>query len=225
VFLASIVPAILFFGVAYTVSGQAKLYFGLAAGGCLSLYIWFRDSPPAHIENRRTGSDGERRTAKALRPLEYEGWRAWHDIARPGGANFDHVLVGPPGIFLLDTKSYLGEARIENGEFKVRWLEDPEDGWTSDRLTSQMRGASVELKERIQKATGQRWWVQPLVVLWQRFPERVAEVVDPSSVCFVHGDELVSWLRAQPTQAWYPSQSAIDILEQTFVVGGGIRSA
>jgi hypothetical protein len=146
VFLASVVPAVAFLIAAFLVGGQAKVYFGAAAGGCLALYMWFRDSPPPHIENWRTGSDGERRTAKVLRPLEKEGWRVWHDIARPGGYNFDHVVVGPPGIFLLDTKNYLGEASIQDGELRVKWLEDPDDGWTRKGLTNRMRGASFELK-------------------------------------------------------------------------------
>jgi Nuclease-related domain len=124
----------------------------------------------------------------------------WHDIARPGGYNFDHVVVGPPGIFLLDTKNYLGEASIQDGELRVKWLEDPDDGWTRKGLTNRMRGASFELKRWIETTTGARHWVQPVVVLWQSFPERIVEVSSPSSVYFVHGDELVSWLRMRPAQ-------------------------
>lgn len=216
-FLVSILPAIGVLTAAILVNGQAKVYLGALGGAWLSLYLWLRESPPAHIENWRTGSDGERRTAKALRSLTKEGWHVWHDVGRPGGGNFDHVAVGPPGIFLLDTKNYLGEARIEGGELKITWLEDPEDGSTYLGLPKRMRGASAELKERIEHLGGGRWWVQPVVVLWQRFPESVVEVPDPF-VYFVHGDELADWLRSRPPKRWPPWQRAAELLDREFAV-------
>src|SRR5437868_4847034 len=45
------------------------------------------------------GAIGERQTADALNGLD-DSWRCEHDIPRARG-NWDHVLVGPPGVFLL----------------------------------------------------------------------------------------------------------------------------
>jgi hypothetical protein len=206
VFLISVGPAVAFATAGFFVGGQFKLYFGFVAGAFLALFMWVRDSPPPYIEKWRSGSDGERRTARALRPLEREGWRVWHDITREAGTNFDHVVVGPSGVFLLDTKNYLGLASIESGELRVRWLEDPDDGWICAGLGRRMRGASVEFKERIEAMTGVRVWVHPVVVLWQLFPQCVVEIPTPSSVFFVQGDRLVSWLRERPPRSRFDPQ-------------------
>jgi hypothetical protein len=53
----------------------------------------------------RRGARGERRTARALRKLARHGWTVLHDVAIPSSrANGDHLLIGPPGVFLVDSK-------------------------------------------------------------------------------------------------------------------------
>jgi hypothetical protein len=57
----------------------------------------------------RRGARGERRTARALRKLVRQGWTVLHDVAVPGSrANGDHLLIGPPGVFLVDSKAWHG---------------------------------------------------------------------------------------------------------------------
>jgi hypothetical protein len=57
----------------------------------------------------RRGARGERRTARRLRPLVRAGWTVLHDLAIPGSrANGDHLLIGPPGVFLVDSKAWHG---------------------------------------------------------------------------------------------------------------------
>jgi hypothetical protein len=181
------------FAIAGTVvTGQAKFWLGALAGGTMALYMALRESPPWHIEKWRVGEEGERRTAKALRQLPGREWKAWHDLPGKNGTNVDHVVLGPAGLFLLDSKNYSGEASIEAGELRVRWLEDPEDGWVCHGMVSRMRAASAEFKERIEAATGVRVWVQPVVVLWMPFPQGVAQLSD---VFFVQGEFLADWLR------------------------------
>src|SRR6185312_6358216 len=59
----------------------------------------------------------EPRTALALRPLEDRGWRVLHDRRWPGStrANVDHVVVGPPGVMVVDTKHWAGPVELRNG--------------------------------------------------------------------------------------------------------------
>jgi hypothetical protein len=175
------------------IAGQAKFWLGALAGATMALYMALRESPPWHIEKWRVGEEGERRTAKALRHVGPE-WEAWHDLPGRNGTNVDHVVLGPAGLFLLDSKNYSGEALIESGELRVRWLEDPEDGWVCHGMVSRMRAASAELKERIEEATGVRVWVQPVVVRWMPFTQGVGQVSD---VFFVHGDSVAGWLRGR----------------------------
>jgi hypothetical protein len=72
----------------------------------------FRPSPDA-IAWRR-GAAGERRTARLLSPLERQGWVVLHDLAVPGSpANLDHLVIGPGGVFVVDSKHYRGRLRLD----------------------------------------------------------------------------------------------------------------
>jgi hypothetical protein len=71
----------------------------------------FRVSQDAR--NWARGARGERRTARQLRRLGRHGWVVFHDLAIPGsGANADHLVVGPGGIFLLDSKNWRGRLAL-----------------------------------------------------------------------------------------------------------------
>ena len=63
------------------------------------------------------GADGERRVAAALLALP-TGWDVHHDrLLRPGRAqtNLDHVVVGPSGVYLVDTKNWAGGTSVHEG--------------------------------------------------------------------------------------------------------------
>ena len=72
----------------------------------------FRPSPDA-IAWRR-GAAGERRTARLLAALERQGWAVLHDLALPGSrANIDHLVIGPGGVFVIDSKQYRGRLQLD----------------------------------------------------------------------------------------------------------------
>jgi hypothetical protein len=50
------------------------------------------------------GYAGERVVADHLRPLERHGYRVFHDVPF-AGFNIDHVVVGPTGVFAIETKT------------------------------------------------------------------------------------------------------------------------
>jgi Nuclease-related domain len=62
----------------------------------------------------RRGAAGERRTARLLAPLERRGWAVLHDLAIPGSAaNIDHLVIGPGGVAVIDSKQYRGHLRVD----------------------------------------------------------------------------------------------------------------
>jgi hypothetical protein len=62
----------------------------------------------------RPGAAGERRTARLLAPLERRGWAVLHDLAIPGTqANIDHVVIGPGGVLVIDSKQYRGRLHLD----------------------------------------------------------------------------------------------------------------
>jgi Nuclease-related domain len=57
---------------------------------------------------------GERRTGRLLGPLERHGWAVLHDLAVPGSrANLDHLVIGPGGVFVIDSKQYRGRLQLD----------------------------------------------------------------------------------------------------------------
>jgi hypothetical protein len=89
---------------------------GLVLGGLAAVAAgWglrFRPSPGAVAWRR--GAAGERRTARLLAPLEWHGWAVLHDLAVPGSrANLDHLVIGPGGVFVIDSKQYRGRLRLD----------------------------------------------------------------------------------------------------------------
>ena len=97
-----------------TVAGlpmPAGLAVSLAAAGGAWWRLRFRPSPETLAWQR--GAAGELRVACLLEPLVQQGWGVNHDLRVPGSkANIDHVVVGPPGIFAVDTKNYRGRLRL-----------------------------------------------------------------------------------------------------------------
>jgi hypothetical protein len=68
---------------------------GFVTGLSGAFAVMFREYVPAYIENWGLGSRGEDRTSGVLRKL---GWPFADDIDT-GHGNYDHVVVGPAGIF------------------------------------------------------------------------------------------------------------------------------
>jgi hypothetical protein len=80
---------------------------GLAAGAVVGWRLRFRVSTDTRAW--RDGARGERATARLLRRLGHHGYTVFHDMAIPGTpANADHVVIGPAGVVLVDSKRYTG---------------------------------------------------------------------------------------------------------------------
>lgn len=64
------------------------------------------------LRNYELGYDGERYVASELDQIRARGFRIYHDFVfdmKPGGDdttfNIDHIAIGPPGIFAIETKA------------------------------------------------------------------------------------------------------------------------
>lgn len=75
---------------------------------------------PARPARRESGAEGERRVAVELSRLEAHGWRVLHDAAWPGRphASLGHVLVGPGGIVVLDSRNWTGHVEVRSGSLR-----------------------------------------------------------------------------------------------------------
>jgi hypothetical protein len=83
---------------------------GLAVAALVGWRLRFRSSEQARTWQR--GAAAERRTAGALRRLQRDGFVVFHDLAVPGSdANVDHLVIGPTGVFVIDSKQWTGQVR------------------------------------------------------------------------------------------------------------------
>ena len=75
--------------------------------GVPALFLSFL--PPELVTTWLAGARGEEATGRLLDSLESEGFYAIHDRQIPGGyENIDHLVLGPTGIFVVETKNYGG---------------------------------------------------------------------------------------------------------------------
>ena len=63
------------------------------------------------VERHDRGATGEEHVGTLLDGLEGKGWHAIHD-ASFGAGNVDHILIGPAGVFTVETKSHPGPVRV-----------------------------------------------------------------------------------------------------------------
>jgi len=86
---------------------------GLLAAACLTWGLRFEATVDTLAWRR--GAVGERHTARLLAPLERRGWAVLHDLAIPGSrANLDHLVIGPGGVAVIDTKQYRGRLWLDS---------------------------------------------------------------------------------------------------------------
>jgi Nuclease-related domain len=141
--LAGVLAAGVVAAVATAVVGGPGLarFTGPIAALALAWLLRFRPSPATLAW--RHGAEGERQTARLLAPLERHGYQVFHDLAVPGSAaNVDHVVVGPTGVFVIDSKRYRGHLRYIGGQL---W----HGGRTLDRTLQTLWWEATEVAETL----------------------------------------------------------------------------
>ena len=112
VWRAPLVAAVSLLGQVLT-SGAGLSWVGLVGLVVAALVGWrLRFRPSEQVTAWRRGADGERRTARLLDRLTRDGYVVFHDLALPGSpANVDHLVIGPSGVFVIDSKQWTGSVR------------------------------------------------------------------------------------------------------------------
>lgn len=123
------------------------------------------------IKNLRQGRDGERYVGQMLEELREKGYRIFHDI--PGeGFNIDHVIVGPAGVFTIETKARskppTGRPTIEYDGNIIRL----ENGFGFDEPLKQARAQARWLTNLLNDGRGRLFRARPVVVFPDWYVER-----------------------------------------------------
>ena len=124
------------------------------------------------------GLRGERIVGEVLDGLRAKGYRVFHDIEEDG-YNIDHVIVGPAGVFAIETKTRAKpsgrQAKIvyDGHRVLVNGIEPDRDP------VGQAKAASRRVRGIIKEMTGKDVFVNPVVLYpgwWVDPPPRGAEV-------------------------------------------------
>lgn len=102
------------------------------------------------VERRDRGATGEEQVGSLLDELAGSEWRVIHD-ASLGRGNVDHILIGPAGVFTVETKSHPGPVRV---------------GAVHGATLSQAQAQ----RKAIERVTGMK--VEPLVVFSRAWVDR-----------------------------------------------------
>ncbi|MFA4931404.1 MAG: nuclease-related domain-containing protein [Caldisericia bacterium] len=143
----------------------------------------------------RAAEDAVDAILKALDEMKYSVFRNVY----LGYGDLDHVVVGPTGIFVIETKSNRGTVEMENGHLKIRGLDEPKKDY--ERQASQEScQLKVALSERLQES---RVFVEPILAFPSaaKVPDglelRRVNAVVPVRV--VHGKDLISVIAGHRT--------------------------
>ena len=145
----------------------------------------------AHSDERawRRGAEGEEEVAFQLRKLG-DGWRVLHSVpVGTGDTDIDHVIIGPPGVFTLNSKNNLGgrvsvnsKAVYVNGTYQPYIAKSRAEGKRATKLLTAAYGGDVD--------------VHPVIVIMAS-ELRIKGSSDGVNV--VGRKRIAKWLTDQPT--------------------------
>ena len=151
--------------------------------------------PVVHKYNEQIATNRRERAAEdtmdvVLKTLDESKYSVFRNVYM-GYGDLDHVVVGPTGIFVVETKSNRGSVEMENGRLKIRGLDESKKDY--ERQASQESyQLKLALSERLQES---RVFVEPILA----FPA-AAKVPDglvlhrinaTVPVRVVHGKDLI----------------------------------
>lgn len=145
----------------------------------------------------RQGIEGEKAVGQFLERLRTDGYQVFHDLVG-SGFNVDHVIIGPAGIFTVETKTWSKPVR---GEPRIRF--DGEALTAAGRKPQrdpvvQARAQAAWLKSVLSESTGRSLNVFPVVVFPGWFIEQSEGTL--RSIWVLEPKALPKFLTRQPQQ-------------------------
>lgn len=89
---------------------RSGLFLASEVALLVSMFVISRYVLPL-VERRDRGAQGEEHVGGLLDGMCEDRWLVIHD-ATLGRGNVDHILIGPPGVFTIETKSHPGPVRV-----------------------------------------------------------------------------------------------------------------
>lgn len=121
-----------------------------------------------HVERFFKGARGEERVSSILKNLP-ANYHVFNDFVA-GGKHIDHVVVGPAGVFAVETKYWRGEITVEDGHILL-------DGQLPDRSPLAQTVKEAQLVKSTLASAGWKGDVTPVLAFASdTFKQHCAEV-------------------------------------------------
>ncbi len=149
----------------------------------------------------KRGLEGEMATAQLLMPLLADGWQLFHDLPMKRG-NIDHVLVGPTGVYAIETKYRSKRQSIKGKEVAqadydgnaIRFA----GGATEHLPVQQAQAVAGELSKWLHGKLGEAISVAPVVALPGWFVKTTKKPVNGQA--YVINPKVHYLFQKRPTQ-------------------------
>lgn len=140
------------------------------------------------------GAKGEQRVGEALERLSKSGFRVLHSVpVGQRGSDIDHVVIGSPGVFTVNTKKHPGARIWVGGEcVKVNGHNHP-----------YVRNSRFEARRTVGLLSARLAWeppVQALLVFDTTGGAHLTVKSQPEEVTVLSHGAVASWLRKQPVR-------------------------
>ena len=133
--------------------------------------------------NTRLGMEAEMAAGQELSLLMKDGFDVYHDVPGDTAFNIDHVVVGPSGVFAVETKGRAKPVK-ENGHvlrYEDEVLKFP--GWQETAPIEQAKRNADWLKKWLSSAVGEQVEARPVLI----FPGWYVERSSRTSVAVISG--------------------------------------
>jgi len=180
-----IFPLVFYIALLNAITAQksaALLYAAISIAVLASLYGTVRAYfVLKSLADLRLAYDGELSVGQELNELMLDGFRVYHDI-QAENFNIDHAVVGPAGVFVIETKTRSKNPRAK-GAAAVEVTYDGDSinfpKWRDTETLEQARRNAKWLEQRLTKAVGDPVAVFPAVAIPGWYTKKITNKPGP----------------------------------------------
>ena len=164
-----------------------EIFGGLFMVSAIAVAFWWRRGL-LRVESFFKGARGEEIVAGLLARLP-DDWHVFHDF-EAGRYHVDHVLIGPAGVFAIETKNWRDPVMLESGELIV-----------GGHVPSHPPIAQVTAESKAVRASLERagWAGEAIPVVCFASGTFQGGLTKSGKVLIANADAFVKWLAEQPT--------------------------
>lgn len=163
------------------------------------------------------GAEGEKKVAEALARGLPDEYLILHDVTvtARSQAQCDHLVLGPNGIFILETKAYSGH--LTGGPADAKWIQTNEyKGKTTRRpLTNPVAQNQYHLEVFRELLKGKGYDLSDIRSIVVFTNPRVRLSVDAGSTVIVRTDEVAEKILAMSSSYTYDERYLLELLAKT----------